>query len=158
MKRASLNEAVLVARLAIKMWDAHSVEDLESDFGEYMNKGGAVFLAWNDNTVIGFAQCGFRNDYVEGTETSPVGYLEGVFVEEAYRRQGIARELVEECQKFAKEQGCIEFASDCELDNEESLQFHLKMGFEEANRIIYFQFGIVRNVANQYLPRKVSFR
>ena len=55
-----------------------------------------------------------------------------------YRRQGIARELVRACQIFAKEQGCTEFASDCELDNEESLQFHLKMGFEEANRIICF--------------------
>lgn len=42
------------------------------------------------------------------------------------------------CQIFAKEQGCTEFASDCELDNVESLQFHLKMGFEEANRIICF--------------------
>ena len=103
-----------------------------------MNNGGAVFMAWNDNTAIGFAQCGFRHDYVEGTETSPVGYLEGVFVEAAYRRQGIARELVKACQIFAKEQGCTEFASDCELDNVESLQFHLKMGFEEANRIICF--------------------
>jgi aminoglycoside 6'-N-acetyltransferase I len=75
---------------------------------------------------------------VEGTESSPVGYLEGVFVEAAYRRQGIARELVKVCQKFAKEQGCTEFASDCELDNEDSLQFHLKMGFEEASRNIHF--------------------
>lgn len=138
IKRTTVNEAGLVAKLAIQMWKAHSVEDLEGDFVEYMNNGGAVFLAWNDSTAIGFAQCGFRHDYVEGTETSPVGYLEGVFVEAAYRRHGVARELVSVCQKFAKEQGCTEFASDCELDNEESLQFHIKMGFEEANRIICF--------------------
>lgn len=138
IKRASVNEAGLVAKLAIQMWDDNSVDGLEVDFINYMNNGGAVFMAWNDNTAIGFAQCGFRHDYVEGTETSPVGYLEGVFVEAAYRRQGIARELVKACQIFAKEQGCTEFASDCELDNVESLQFHLKMGFEEANRIICF--------------------
>ena len=30
-----------------------------------------------------------RHDYVEGCETSPVGYLEGVSVHEAYRHQGI---------------------------------------------------------------------
>lgn len=53
-------------------------------------------------------------------------------------RQGIARELVKQCQMFAKAQGCTEFASDCELDNTESLHFHLKMGFIEANRIICF--------------------
>ena len=33
---------------------------------------------------------------------------------------------------------CIEFASDCELTNIESLQFHLAIGFAEANRIICF--------------------
>lgn len=31
-----------------------------------------------------------------------------------------------------------EFGSDCELDNEDSLKFHMKMGFVEANRIICF--------------------
>ena len=104
IKRASVNEANLVAKLAIQMWDDNSVDGLEADFVDYMNNGGAVFMAWNDNTAIGFAQCGFRHDYVEGTETSPVGYLEGVFVEGAYRRQGIAKELVKACQIFAKEQ------------------------------------------------------
>ena len=138
IKRASVNEANLVAELAIQMWDDNSVDGLEADFVNYMNNGGAVFMAWNHNTAIGFAQCGFRHDYVEGTETSPVGYIEGVFVEAAYRRQGIARKLVEECQMFAKNQGCTEFASDCEISNMESLQFHLKMGFVEANRIICF--------------------
>lgn len=138
IKKAKENEAILVAKLAIQMWPTHSLKDLESEFLCYMDNGGAIFLAWDDKDAIGFAQCGFRNDYVEGTKTSPVGYLEGVFVEEAYRKQGIARELVIECQKFAKKQGCIEFASDCELENEESLAFHLKMGFEVANRIICF--------------------
>ncbi len=46
--------------------------------------------------------------------------------------------MLDVCQKWAKEQGCTEFASDCELVNEDSLKFHLKMGFEEANRIICF--------------------
>lgn len=46
--------------------------------------------------------------------------------------------LLMACQNWAKEQGCVEFASDCELTNEESLRFHLNMGFEEANRIICF--------------------
>ena len=39
----------------------------------------------------------------------------------------------------AKEKGCTEFASDCELDNAESLRFHLALGFMEANRIICFR-------------------
>lgn len=138
IKRASVKEAGVIAQLAIQMWDDNSVDGLEVDLIDYMNDGGAVFIAYYSGVAIGFAQCGFRHDYVEGTKTSPVGYLEGVFVETAYRRQGVARDLVKECQMFAKEQGCTEFASDCELDNTESLQFHLEMGFVEANRIICF--------------------
>lgn len=138
IKRASIKEAGLVAQLAIKMWDNNSVDGLETDFVDYMNNDGAIFVAYDSGTAIAFSQCGFRHDYVEGTETSPVGYLEGIFVEEGYRRQGVASDLVRECQMFAKEQGCTEFASDCELSNEESLKFHLKLGFEEANRIICF--------------------
>ena len=46
--------------------------------------------------------------------------------------------LVIACENCAREQGCREFASDCELDNADSLRFHLASGFEEANRIICF--------------------
>ena len=42
------------------------------------------------------------------------------------------------CQDWAGNLGCREFASDCELDNAESLAFHLKCGFAEANRLICF--------------------
>ena len=44
----------------------------------------------------------------------------------------------EECEKWAKEKGCSEFASDCDLDNDVSLAFHINMGFTEVNRIICF--------------------
>lgn len=65
--------------------------------------------------------------------------VKGIFVKPEYRKQGYAKALLQECEKWALQQGCSEFASDCELTNEESLAFHLKMGFAEANRIICFQ-------------------
>ena len=68
-----------------------------------------------------------------------VGYLEGIFVAEGYRSKGYASELLTECEKWAKEKGCSEFGSDCELDNSGSLRFHMAMGFEETNRIICFK-------------------
>ena len=39
-----------------------------------------------DGCAVGFAQCGLRRDYVEGTDSSPVGYLEGIFIKEEYRK------------------------------------------------------------------------
>ena len=89
-----------------------------------------------------FAQCQLRRDYVEGTDTSPVGYLEGVFVLGEYRLRGYAKELLSCCENWAKQKHCSEFASDCELENDVSLRFHIAMGFEEANRIICFRKDI----------------
>ncbi len=97
-----------------------------------------MFLKYADGRAVGFAQCGLRRDYVEGTQTSPVGYLEGIYVEEKYRRNGYARELLKACEGWAKSKGCAEFASDCEFTNADSLRFHLAVGFMEANRIICF--------------------
>ena len=76
---------------------------------------------------------------MEGTDSSPVGYLEGIFVTEGYRKNGYAAELLAECEQWAKEKGCKEFAGDCELDNADGFRFHMSLGFEEANRIICFR-------------------
>lgn len=139
IKKAAIEDAKTVASLAIEMWKSHTIEELTEEFYDYINKDSRVtFLAILDGCVIGFAQCGLRHDYVEGTDTSPVGYLEGIFVAEEYRNRGVAKDMMKDCQEWAKAQGCSEFASDCELINEDSLKFHLKMGFEEANRIICF--------------------
>ena len=59
-----------------------------------------------EDKPIAFAQCQLRHDYVEGTESSPVGYLEGIFVSEGYRKKGCAAELLSECERWAKEKGC----------------------------------------------------
>lgn len=67
------------------------------------------------------------------------GYLKGIFVAEEYRKKGFASELLRACENWAKEKGCTEFASDCELVNEDSMNFHLALEFEEANRIICFR-------------------
>lgn len=139
IQKAIMEDAKAVADLAVQMWRAHTSEELEAEFRDFIQRdSGAVFIAVLDGRTVGFAQCGLRHDYVEGTETSPVGYLEGVFVEEEYRGRGIAGEMAKACEQWAKEQGCREFASDCELGNEDSLKFHLRAGFKEANRIICF--------------------
>lgn len=139
IRKATIEDVPQLVSLAIQMWKSHTVEDLTKIFCKHIRKGkNIIFLAISEEHIVGFAQCGLRFDYVEGTDSSPVGYLEGIFVLEEYKKRGYAKELLGECQNWAKDQGCLEFASDCELDNEESLKFHLKMGFAEANRIICF--------------------
>jgi len=138
--RATQTDAPTLAAFAIQMWDSHSLAELERDFaGTLRDENAACFLAYAEGKPIGFAQCGLRFDYVEGTGTSPVGYLEGIWIQEAYRRRGFARQLLEACENWARSKKCTEFASDCELGNRNSLSFHLATGFEEANRIICFR-------------------
>lgn len=140
IKRAVIEDVRIAAELAAVLWPHHEVHDLEKDLKDYiLSKGGGIFIYYYKNTPAGFAQCGLRHDYVEGTESAPVGYLEGIFVKAEYRSKGIARKLINECEAWAKDMGCSEFASDCELTNIESLKFHLQVGFQEANRIICFK-------------------
>ena len=139
IRKAESKDLYTLSELACQLWPDHTVEEMRSEFADMIAKpDAAFFLAYADETAVGFAQCQLRYDYVEGTDSSPVGYLEGIYVAEEYRKYGIARELLSACEGWAKEKGCTEFASDCELENTQSLQFHLNVGFEEVNRIICF--------------------
>ncbi len=137
--RAGREQADAVVHLARMLWPDNSETELKEELAPLLESAdAAVFLAREQDEWVGFVQCQLRHDYVEGTSTSPVGYLEGIYVAESYRRRGIAAALLKECQLWAKGQGCREFASDCELGNDESLRFHKSVGFREANRIICF--------------------
>ena len=137
--QASSTDNEAVAALACELWPEHSVEEMRKEFSSLLTReDAAVFLYRECGEAVGFAQCQLRHDYVEGTETSPVGYLEGIYVREGARRQGIARKLLSACEGWAKAKGCAEFASDCELDNTDSQRFHRAVGFEEANRIVAY--------------------
>ena len=139
IKAAILADTGAIAKMAVKLWPEHTTEELEKEFEGIIGGGkSAVFLLVLEEQPVGFAQCQLRNDYVEGTDSSPVGYLEGIFIEQDFRRKGHARELLAACEDWARNQGCTEFASDCELENRDSLAFHLNMGFAEANRVICF--------------------
>ncbi len=138
IRKAELGDLDALTDLALKLWPNHEEGELRSDLAEILEKPDAAFFLAEEGKPLGFAQCQLRWDYVEGTESSPVGYLEGIFVEDDFRSRGTARKLLSACESWAKTQGCLEFASDCELTNSASLAFHLAVGFEEANRIICF--------------------
>ena len=139
IRKAEIKDLAILAELACQLWPDHTIDEMRAEYADMIAKpDAAFFLAYVQETAVGFAQCRLRCDYVEGTDSSPVGYLEGIYVAEAYRKQGFAKALLAACESWAKTKGCSEFASDCELTNTQSLQFHLRVGFEEANRIICF--------------------
>ena len=139
VQKAIEQDAAVLADLALVLWPSHDAAELRDEFTEILkSEEAACFLAYEAGVPVGFAQCQLRHDYVEGTHTSPVGYLEGIFVRPEFRHRGLAKQLLGACESWAKEKGCMEFASDCELGNDASLNFHLSVGFAEANRIVCF--------------------
>lgn len=74
IRKAEPDHLLPAARLAALLWPGHSLAELEAELAELTARpDAAVFLAWEDNKAVGFAQCQLRHDYVEGTATSPVG-------------------------------------------------------------------------------------
>jgi len=100
----------------------------------------AQFIAYsNAGEPQGLVEAALRSDYVNGTDSSPVGFLEGLYVDPACRKQGIARQLVHAVEQWAREQGCTEIASDALLENTTSHAMHMSLGFEETERVVYFR-------------------
>ena len=113
---AKKTDSAILAELALNIWRGHSFDSLREEFEELTCSADAVcFIKYDGGIPVGFAQCQLRRDYVEGTETSPVGYLEGIFVLEEYRHRGYAKELLQSCERWARDKNCSEFASDCDL-------------------------------------------
>ena len=139
IKTAAKEDVPVLARLAVCVRNGHSAAEMEAEYSELLSQEEAsLFLALCEGEEIGFAQCQLRHDYVEGTKSSPVGYLEGIFVKPEFRHRGYAKKLLQACETWAMEMGCREFASDCELGNANSFLFHKSVGFTEVNRVICF--------------------
>jgi aminoglycoside 6'-N-acetyltransferase I len=99
-----------------------------------------AFLARDDGGhLLGFAEASLRFDYVNGCSTSPVAFVEGLYVREAVRRRGIGRGLIAAIELWARERGCTELASDALIDNGVSHHAHEGVGFVETERVVFFR-------------------
>ncbi|MCL2885082.1 MAG: GNAT family N-acetyltransferase [Oscillospiraceae bacterium] len=139
-RQATPGDADTVARLGLLLYGPdNSFGRLRAEAEKHLNSGTwALFLTFDGDTPVGLCEVSLRTDYVEGTSGGAVGYVEGIFVLPEYRGRHVAKTLVSLGEEWARKQGCREFASDCKLDNADSLSFHLKIGFEEAARSIHF--------------------
>jgi len=102
-------------------------------------RGHFVRLAIAANgSAVAFVEASKRADYVNGTNSSPVAFLEGLYVEPASRGNGVARALVAAVEAWAAAEGCTELASDSPLENMAAHAVHRALGFAETERVVYF--------------------
>jgi len=136
VEKSNLDE---VTNLALKLWPDNTWMHLRAEFEELLeSKKDIVYLAIIEGNYVGFIHMSLRIDYVEGSNSCPVGYVEGIYVDQKFRNKGISRKLVEAGEQWSKTLGCSQIASDTELDNSGSQEFHKRIGFREANRIVSF--------------------
>lgn len=128
-----------LTQLALALWP-DCVYDEEYAYFQHMlgSDTETCFLAKDNDNYIGFIQVSIRNDYVEGSDSSPVAYIEGIYVDPGFRQKGIALQLIDAAEQWAREKGLTQIASDTEIDNRLSILFHQKAGFAEAGRLVCF--------------------
>jgi aminoglycoside 6'-N-acetyltransferase I len=134
----SEDSAWLAMRLAL--WPEDSAADHRLAMRDALKRGHHVRLAVADSgAAVGFVEASKRVDYVNGTSSSPVAFLEGLYVVPESRRQGVARGLVDAVVQWALGWGCLELASDSWMDQTVAHAAHRALGFEETERVVYFR-------------------
>jgi aminoglycoside 6'-N-acetyltransferase I len=131
------------AALRVELWPDCETE--MADLRELIDADDSTcLLAFDaDGEPVGLAEASLRHDYVNGTSSSPVGFLEGWFVHEPLRGTGIGRQLIDAVAQWARNCGCSELASDTGLDNHPAQAAHAACGFTETERVVYYRMPLV---------------
>jgi aminoglycoside 6'-N-acetyltransferase I len=139
IRRATVEDKSSWLRMRQGLWPEAPLEYLVFDLDKRLaDPDYAVFVAAHeDEDLSAFIEAGLRS-YAEGCETSPVGYIEAWYVEERARGQNVGGELIRAAEGWARQKGCTEMASDTWLENESSIAAHLKLGYQEAERLVHF--------------------
>jgi len=126
--------------MALALWSHESTDDMESLFHTlFASENDEMLIARTDEGIAaGFANISIRKDYVEGSNSSPVGYIEGIYVKPEFRKQGIAKKFIELAEDWSRKRGCKELGSDTEIENVESQKFHRHIGFDGESHIVHF--------------------
>ena len=140
--RAAAIHAQSWARMRIALWPDASLDEHHDEIAAMLaaDEAMAAFVALDDQGIaIGFVEAALRHDYVNGCETSPVLFVEGLYVMPDARRAGVARVLIDGAAVWGHAQGCIEMALDADIANLSSHAFHQAAGFAETERVVYFR-------------------
>ena len=146
VRRAQHEDRLEWSRMRITLWPdcplEQHVQEIEPFFADLPSGWAKSFIAVAAFVAVrptvglcGFSEVSIRS-HVEDCETSPVGYIEGWFVDADMQRQGIGRVLMTAAEQWTLEQGCAEVASDTEICNTTSLEAHKSLGFEVTSNSV----------------------
>lgn len=139
---AQESDRVQLAKMRASLWPDTPFDDhlREIANGPVGSLPTATLVAHHEGYgLVGFLEVGLRS-HADGCDaTQPVGFIEGWFVEEAFRRRGIGSALIRAAEEWARGQGCVEMASDTWIDHDESQSAHQALGFEVVDHCVHFR-------------------
>lgn len=146
IRAAVASDLKVLGRMRHALWPDSSVEHHEEELVPILagKPPGVMPLVYfvaesSDGKIVGFVEAGLRSTADGCDWARAVGYIEGWYVAESHRRRGVGAQLIAAAENWAREQGCTEMASDTQIDNTQSLQAHLRLGYEIAERSILFR-------------------
>jgi aminoglycoside 6'-N-acetyltransferase I len=121
------------------LWPETDMSLLRREIQKYFLEGDSrAFVGEVGGIPAGFVEVSMR-DYAPGCTSSPVPYIEGLWVAPAVRQSGIARKLVTYVEDLVRDEGHRELASDVLSDNLVSQNVHEAMSFRETARVVHYR-------------------
>jgi aminoglycoside 6'-N-acetyltransferase I len=142
VRAANAQDAADWLALRMKLWPVTPAEEHRREITQQIDDPSrfVALLALDEaGRAIGFAEAALRDDGVNGCMTSPVAFLEGLYVEPGAQRRGHARALCAAIERWAVARGCTELASDALLENAASHEFHGAVGFTPTERVVFYR-------------------
>jgi len=123
--------------LSVMLFPNKSYNELHDVYAKCFAKDSQMgYLYQYGAEYVGMVHLSIRTDYVNGTDTSPIVFVEAIYVLPDYRKKGIGKALLDYAEAIAREKGITQLASDCLIDNHASEVFHKNCGFREEERVI----------------------
>jgi aminoglycoside 6'-N-acetyltransferase I len=159
IRRATTADLPQLTALRTRLWPQAAEGDHRTELTAMLRRPPtewAAFLYVPASGPCGFAEASLRHDHVNGCDSSPVAFLEGIYLDPADRRQGGGRHLVDAVRQWAVELGCRELASDTPSDNLASRTFHAALGFTETQRVVFFRQALSDGAPKRHASSSAS--
>jgi aminoglycoside 6'-N-acetyltransferase I len=135
-----------LSRLRTSLWPNASCDEHARELAAILEGTAALPIPFvilvaetGDGRLVGFLEGNLRSHADGCNPARPVGYIEGWYVADNYRRHGVGRSLLSAAEDWARSQGCVEMASDTWLDNETSQRAHEALGYEVVDRCVHYR-------------------
>lgn len=150
VRQADSDDAQAIAAMCAVLWPDATAEEHRAEIEHLLKTKmcgtlpATIFVVQDrEGRLQGFLQVGLRSHADGCNPAHPVGFVEGWFVYEAFRRRGLGRALMRAAEEWAHGQGCKEMASDTWSDERSSESVHEALGFEVVDRCVHLRKSLV---------------